>query len=176
MILKLKRTPGIYLVGFMASGKTTIGRLLADELGWAFADVDQDIEAEQGSSIAEIFDTAGEDEFRKIEQAAIRKRVGEVERGKPMVVALGGGAFAQPANHSLLENNGVTIWLDCPFSKVCDRVKGTTHRPLARDAEKFKQLYDDRRAAYQTADHCIQIDSDEAAAIVAAILKLPIFS
>ena len=62
MILKLKRTPGIYLVGFMASGKTTIGRLLADELGWAFADIDEDIEAQQGRSIAEIFWTRdGED-------------------------------------------------------------------------------------------------------------------
>jgi len=90
MILKLKRTPGIYLVGFMASGKTTIGRLLADELGWAFADLDEDIEAQQGRSIAEIFDSDGEEEFRTIERAAIRKRVVEVERGKPMVLALGG--------------------------------------------------------------------------------------
>src|SRR5690242_496565 len=106
MILKLKRTPGIYLVGFMASGKTTVGRLLADELGWSFADVDEDIEAARGRSIAEIFDHDGEDQFRKIEQAAIGQRVCEVERGKPMVVALGGGAFAQEANHALLEENG----------------------------------------------------------------------
>jgi shikimate kinase len=176
MILKLKRTPGIYLVGFMASGKTTVGRLLADELGWSFADMDEDIEAQQGRSIAEIFDSAGEEEFRKIEQAAIRKRVTEVCQGKPMVVALGGGSFAQDGNHALLEDNGVTIWLDCPFSKVCARVENTTHRPLARDAAKFKQLYDDRRTLYSKADHCIQIDSDDPAAIVAAILKLPVFS
>jgi len=176
MILKLKRTPGIYLVGFMASGKTTIGRLLAHELGWTFADLDEDIEAQQGRSIAEIFDTDGEEAFRKIEQAAIRRRIGEVGRGKPMVVALGGGAFAQDGSHALFEENGVTIWLDCPFSKVCDRVETTTHRPLARDAAKFKQLYEDRRAAYRKADHSIQIDSDDPVAIVTAILKLPIFS
>jgi shikimate kinase len=175
MILKLKRTPGIYLVGFMACGKTTIGRLLAHELGWAFADLDEDIEAQQGRSIAEIFDSEGEHEFRKIEQAAIRKRVVEVERGKPMVVALGGGAFAQEGNHALLEENGVTVWLDCPFSKVCARVETTTHRPLARDAAKFKKLYEDRRAVYRKADHSIQIDSDDPAAVVAAILKLPVF-
>jgi shikimate kinase len=176
MILKLKRTPGIYLVGFMASGKTTIGRLLAHELGWAFADLDEDIEAEHGRSIADIFDTDGEAEFRKIEQGAIQKRVGQVVRGKPMVVALGGGAFAQEMNHSLLEENGVIIWLDCPFSKVCARVDGTSHRPLARDAAKFKQLYEDRREAYRKADHRIEIDTDDPAAIVAAIMKLPIFS
>src|SRR5580704_1755028 len=97
MILKLKRTPGIYLVGFMASGKTTIGRLLADELGWSFADLDQDIEAAHGSSIARIFATRGETEFRAVEKEAVRLRVGEVMRGKPMVVALGGGALRPAA-------------------------------------------------------------------------------
>ena len=73
MILKLKRTPGIYLTGFMASGKTTIGRLLADELDWQFVDLDKEIEAQQGISIAEIFDTRGEQEFRRIETEAIRQ-------------------------------------------------------------------------------------------------------
>jgi shikimate kinase len=119
MILKLKRTPGIYLVGFMAAGKTTIGQLLAHELGWSFADVDEDIVAAQGSSIAEIFDARGEREFRTIEQEAVRKRVSEIVRGRPMVVALGGGAFAQDATRALLEENGVSIWLDCPFPTVC---------------------------------------------------------
>ncbi len=176
MILKLKRTPGIYLVGFMASGKTTIGRLLAHELGWSFADADEDIEAQQGSSIEEIFDTRGETAFRKIEQEVIRQRVGEVARGTPMVLALGGGAFAQGANHALLQENGVTIWLDCPYPKVCSRVEGTTHRPLARDPAQFKQLYEDRRAAYRKADHRIEIISDDPAEAVKAILKLPIFA
>src|ERR1700680_778109 len=98
MILKLKRTPGIYLVGFMASGKTTIGRLLADELGWSFADLDQDIETEQKVSVGEIFEQRGEDEFRRLEKEAVRRRVGDVERGKPTVVALGGGAFNDEGN------------------------------------------------------------------------------
>lgn len=175
MILKLKRTPGIYLVGFMASGKTTIGRLLAEELGWSFADIDEDIEASQGESIASIFDTRGEAVFRDIEREALRKRVREVERGRPLVLALGGGAFAQESNHQMLEENGVTIWLDCPFPTVCARVEGAHHRPLARDPEKFRQLYDQRRDAYAKAEYRVQIDSDDPAAIVAAILKLPIF-
>ena len=67
-------------------------------------------------------------------------------------------------NHALLEENGVIIWLDCPFSKVCARVDGTSHRPLARDAAKFKQLYEDRRDAYRKADHRIEIDTDDPAA------------
>src|SRR5260370_35743993 len=116
MILKLKRTPGIYLVGFMASGKTTIGRRLADELGWSFVDIDEDIEFAQETTIAEIFDTRGEEEFRRIETAAIQKRIRLIERGRPMVVALGGGAFAQHQNYELLQNNGISVWLHFPFS------------------------------------------------------------
>jgi shikimate kinase len=175
MILKLKRTPGIYLVGFMASGKTTIGRLLAEELGWSFADMDHDIEGAQGASIAQIFDTHGEAEFRAVEKEAVRRRVGEVERGKPMVVALGGGAFNDEASQALLSQNGVTIWLDCSFPRVCARVEGSSHRPLARDPEKFQQLYQQRQAAYSKAEYRIDIDTDDPAAIVDAILKLGIF-
>lgn len=175
MILKLKRTPGIYLVGFMASGKTTIGRRLADELGWSFVDLDEDIEAEQGTTIAEIFDSRGEEEFRRLETAAIEKRVHLIERGRPMVIALGGGTFTHPRNVDLLENNGITVWLDCPFPMVAERVAQASHRPLARDPARFRQLYDSRRAAYERADFRIEIKGDDPAAAVESILNLPIF-
>jgi len=175
MLLKLKRTPGLYLVGFMGSGKSAVGRLLADELGWSFADIDEDIEQAQGLPIAEIFDTRGEEEFRRIEQETLRKRVRDVECGKPMVVALGGGAFIDPANRKLLEERGVTIWLDCPFPRICARMEGQTHRPLARDPEKFQQLYNDRKDTYSKAEHRIEADTDDPAAIVTQILQLSIF-
>jgi shikimate kinase len=175
MLLKLKRTPGLYLVGFMGSGKSAVGRLLAHELGWSFADTDEDIENAQGVSIAEIFDTRGEQEFRGIEQEALRKRVREVECGKPMVLALGGGAFVDPSNRKLLEERGVTVWLDCPFPRIHARIKDQAHRPLARDPETFQQLFDVRRDVYSQAEHRIEADTDDPAAIVAEILKLPIF-
>ncbi len=175
MLLKLKRTPGLYLVGFMGSGKSAVGRLLADELGWSFADIDEDIEQAEGVSIAEIFDTRGEEEFRRIEQEALRRRLRDVECGKPLVLALGGGAFIDPANRKMLEDRGVTLWLDCPFPRICARVEGQTHRPLARDPEKFQRLFDDRRDLYSKAEHRIEADTDDPAAIVAEILKLPIF-
>ena len=175
MILKLKRTPGIYLVGFMASGKTTIGRRLADEIGWRFVDLDGEIEAEQGVSISSIFDTHGEAAFRKIESAAIRKHVLDVEKGHPTVMALGGGAFVQPDNIDLLQEHGITLWLDCPLAIVNARVSNASHRPLARDPEKFQQLYLDRRASYAKSDFRIEVSGDDPNVAVAAILKLPIF-
>lgn len=175
MLLKLKRTPGLYLIGFMGSGKSVVGRLLAEELGWSFADIDEDIEKAQGVSIAEIFDTRGEQEFRGMEQEALRKRVREVECGRPMVLALGGGAFVDSANRKLLEERGVTVWLDCPFQRITARLDGQTHRPLARDPAKFQQLFDDRRDLYSQAEYRIEADTDDPAAIVAQILKLPIF-
>ena len=175
MNVKLKLTPGIYLTGFMASGKTTIGRLLADELGWNFVDIDEEIEAAEGVSIAQIFDTRGEPEFRRIESAVIRRHIHDVEKGRPTVVALGGGAFAQPENAELFEENGITIWLDCPFPVVKSRVEQASHRPLARDLEKLEQLYQDRRPSYQKADFRIEISGDDPALAVAAVLKLPIF-
>ena len=175
MILKLKRTPGIYLTGFMASGKTTIGRRLADELGWTFVDIDEEIEAQEGISIAEIFDMRGEQEFRKVESAVICRHIADVEKGRPTVIALGGGAFARPENAELLEENGITVWLDCPFPLVKARVDRASHRPLARDAEKFERLYQERRASYAKAEFRIEISGDDPASAVAMILQLPIF-
>jgi shikimate kinase len=175
MILKLKRTPGIYLVGFMGSGKTTVGRGLAWELGWTFADIDEEIETAQGISIAEIFDTYGEAEFRRIETETIRKHVKSVERGRPSVIALGGGAFAQDVNVSLLENNGISIWLDCPLDIVRARVKEAANRPLARDPEQLDLLYVERKPAYARSDYRIEVTGDDPTAVVTSILKLPIF-
>jgi shikimate kinase len=176
MILKLKRTPGIYLAGFMAAGKSTIGRLLAERLGWQFADLDQEIEAQQGMSIAEIFDQRGEQEFRRIETEAIRAHVRSIERGRATVAALGGGAFVQPANFELVENHGITIWLDCPFETVRRRVAEASHRPLARDMQRLEELYQERQAAYARADYRIAIESDDPSVAVEAVLKLPLFS
>ena len=175
MILKLKRTPGIFLVGFMGSGKSTVGRALADELGWAFADLDEDIEKREGMSINQIFDTRGEAEFRKAETAALQERIRSVERGKPCVVALGGGAFLSAENFDVISNNGVSVWLDCPFSTVERRLAGYKDRPLARDPEKLRELFAVRRAGYERADYCVEVENDDAATTTAKILALPLF-
>ena len=174
MILKLKRTPGVYVVGFMASGKTTVGRMLADHIGWSFADLDEDIETREGQRIPQIFDTRGETEFRRIEHEAMRKRVRAIECGRPMVLALGGGAFVQPENFALLENNGVTVWLDCPLRLIETRVKGGS-RPLARDADQMRDLYETRRESYARADFRVDACSEDPRDNLAAVLALPVF-
>jgi shikimate kinase len=173
MILKLKRTPGIFLVGFMASGKTTIGGMLAERLGWRFVDLDKDIEERQGVSVAEIFETWGETEFRRMETDALRACVRTIGHGRPTVLALGGGTFVEPANFSLIEHNGISIWLDCPFETVRRRVPEGAHRPLARDAHRFEELYRARLADYARADYRVAIECDDPAAAVEAIFKLP---
>ena len=92
-----------------------------------------------------------------------------------MVVALGGGAFAQHRNFELLEHNGISVWLDCPFSMVSERVGRNSDRPLARDPEKFRELYESRRGAYEKADFRIEIRGDDPVPVVHSILNLPIF-
>src|SRR5688572_23549750 len=100
---KLVRAPGIYLVGFMGSGKTTIGQLLAEDLGWGFADLDEDIEADQKTPIAQMFGRSGEDKFRRVQPQALRQRVRTIQHGRPSVLPMGGGTFAQQGNFDLVE-------------------------------------------------------------------------
>jgi shikimate kinase len=176
MNAKLKRTPGIYLVGFMGSGKSTIGRRLAHRLGWDFFDTDDEIEAAEKTFIAEIFEQRGEAEFRRMETAIVRQHVAWIENGRPAVVALGGGVFTQSENRGLLENNGLTVWLDCPFDMVARRVAQASHRPLARDPEKFAALYEQRRAAYELADMHIPISGDDPDDAVERILHHPLLA
>jgi shikimate kinase len=172
LILKLKRAPGIYLVGFMGSGKSTVGPLLANEIGWRYVDLDERIEAEQGRTIADLFEADGEPAFRDIESNALRQLIREVYRGRATVSSLGGGAFAWPGNREKLEDCGVTIWLDAPFDLVQARTATQTHRPLAKDPDRFRQLYQQRREAYARADYRIEILGDEAKDAVNEILGL----
>ena len=172
MILKLKRTPGIFLVGFMGCGKSTVGRELAEELGWRFVDLDADIEKQERCSIAEIFDQRGETAFRLIETAALRNMVRVIEGGRPHVVALGGGAFLQENNLELVTAKGVSIWLDCPFDMIERRIAGHEHRPLARDPKKFRELFHARRSGYARAEYHIEVCSEDSAETVRQILSL----
>lgn len=173
--MKLKRTPGLYLVGFMASGKSTIGRRLAEELGWSFADIDAEVERHHGKTISQIFLEHGENFFRDVETKTLRAHVTGIEAGDPCVVALGGGTFVQPRNWELIENNGVTVWLDCPIETVLRRLGDDTTRPLAADRSSLSKLFEDRRPLYARADYRVAVETDDIGEVVQQILHLPIF-
>ncbi len=175
MILKLKQTPAIYLLGFMGCGKSTAGDKLAEKLGWRFYELDAQIEKAAGMTISEVFERQGEPAFREMETAALRKLAQSVKTGRPQVVALGGGAFTIQENYELVSSSGVTIWLDTPFEVLEPRVAQETHRPLARDPQRLKHLYDSRREDYARADYHIVTGGDPPDAVVARILALPLF-
>jgi shikimate kinase len=175
MILKLKRTPGIYLVGYMGSGKSTIGRRLAEELGWGFVDLDEEIEAAEGRPIRAIFDQQGEAAFRRLEHEALVAHVRQIQAGMPTVLALGGGAFSRRENRELIADNGISIWLRCPVETLWERVSRAAHRPLARDRASFEELYLARRPDYELAEYWIEARSDNPMVAVAAFLELPLF-
>lgn len=174
MHLKLKRTPGIYITGFMGSGKTTVGRMVADRLGWDFVDLDTDIEEHEHDTIAHIFETRGEAGFRRIETDAIKRWLRKIECGIPTVIALGGGAFVQPVNYEILGNNGISVWLDCSLEVAESRVADTDERPLARDKEAFRKLYNERRVLYGRADFRVD-GNQESADAAGAIVNLPLW-
>ena len=162
----------IYLLGFMGSGKSTVGPLLARGLGWPAIDLDKVIEAGQGVTIREIFEQAGEPFFRQVERAALS----EVARTEPAVIALGGGTFAQAENVDLVrESGGITIWLDCSLDELRRRCSGMIDRPLFRDAESFAKLLEARLPYYQQADYRLSSESQSPEEIVESILRLNLF-
>lgn len=175
MHIRLKRSPAIYLAGFMGSGKSTVGEILAGRLGWNFVDIDAEIEASECCTIRDIFEGRGEPAFRSAESAMIAAWVRRVERGTPAVLALGGGAFVKPANFSLIQNHGISIWLDCSFETITARLAGElTKRPLARDPERFRELFEQRREGYERADFRVEADSP-ASEVADRILELPLW-
>jgi shikimate kinase len=175
MHYKLKNSPAIFLVGFMGSGKSTAGRLLAARLGWEFIDLDAEIERVAGVKISEVFDTAGEVAFRVLEHRAVALQVSQARSGEPRVVALGGGAFAQANNREILAGAGVSIWLDCPAEELWQRVGEMGDRPLARDKAAFEALHQERRQHYEKADFRVPVQGASPEAVVEAILDLALF-
>src|SRR5574341_1520015 len=100
----------VFLLGFMGCGKTTVGKLLSQRLGWSFLDVDEEIERRQGRTIRQIFEQDGEPYFRQVESELLEETLARGSK-ESLVVALGGGTIAQPINAQRIRANGaVTIW------------------------------------------------------------------
>jgi shikimate kinase len=150
----------ICLVGFMGAGKTSVGRALAQRLGWRFIDLDDLIESREGRTVAEIFARVGESGFRNAESNTLKELLtASALSGASMVLALGGGAFIQPENEAVLQrDNIVTVFLSASAQELWQRcltkqtVGGDTRlRPLLKDEASFKQLCEERLLSYERA-------------------------
>ncbi len=141
-------TDKIYLVGFMAAGKTTVAAHIAATLGWRVEDIDMLIEARERRTVADIFARQGEPSFRAIE----REMLALVLPLRHAVVATGGGTFADPDSRAAIKVDGVSVWLDVPLEHLIARIPLDGRRPLAANREQFELLYASRQASYAQAD------------------------
>ena len=146
----------IYLVGFMAAGKTTVARALARRLSWEAVDIDEVIEQRERQTVADIFARHGESYFRALERQALLDQMPR----RHLVVATGGGTFVDGQNRAAMNDDGVSVWLDVPMDRLIDRVPADGRRPLAADRAGFEQLYYQRRAAYEQAH--VRLDAGRA--------------
>lgn len=140
----------------MGSGKTAVGRALADFLGWDFIDTDELVVEREGRAIERIFEESGEGRFREAEWQALRSLAGR-ERA---VVATGGGLFLGVRQRAFMKREGTTVWLDVPFHVVRARVGAGGGRPLwtpGEDEVAFRAFFERRRAAYALAD--VRVDA-----------------
>lgn len=143
----------IYLVGFMAAGKSTVGRALAERLGWRAEDIDALIEQRERMTVADIFARHGEPYFRRIEREMLRL----LQPIRHVVVATGGGTFVDPENRAFMNLDGVSVWLDLPLAELVARIPVDGRRPLAADRAALEQLYSTRLESYRHAH--VRIDS-----------------
>ncbi|HLF20420.1 MAG TPA: shikimate kinase, partial [Bacteroidota bacterium] len=119
----------VFLTGFMGSGKSTIGPILANTLGFHYVDVDKVIEKKSEKKIVEIFAAVGEKAFRSVERQALQ----EVSSLEAAVVSLGGGTIANEENFDLIHRSGVIVYLQVSAEEILHRVQRRTDRPLLKD-------------------------------------------
>jgi shikimate kinase len=146
----------IVLVGFMGTGKSTVGRFLAEKLGWEFIDTDHYIEKQEKMSIAELFNKHGEPYFREIETRSIL----EIMEKSNQVISTGGGAVLAEENRRSLKANGFVVALTASLETIIQRVGGDRNRPLLQGKanEIVPQLLKLRKHAYDFADFTISTD------------------
>lgn len=149
----------LFLVGFMATGKSTVGRAVAAQLGWEFDDTDAIVERAENRTIEAIFKESGEGRFREAEWLALRSLAGR----RRVVVATGGGLFLGVAQRAFIRDHGVSCWLDAPLDVVAARIADASARPLWThdDPLERRAFFERRRAAYALAD--LRVDASRGA-------------
>lgn len=178
MALSGKRNQRIYLTGFMGSGKSTIGPILANTLGYDFADVDKAIERQVGKTVKEIFQDYGEEYFRKLERALIE----DLRTKDHIVISLGGGTIADPVNFPVIRESGILVYLRTAPDQLFKRLQNKTDRPVLVDMagdrldedvlrQRIQELYTRREHFYQQADIVIPTDEHRVGITVDEIVK-----
>jgi shikimate kinase len=180
----MKETPDenkkslIFLTGFMGSGKSTIGPILANTLGYEYVDVDRLIEQKTDKEIVEIFRTEGEKAFRIIE----RNTLNELTKLNRSVISLGGGTIANEENCQIVSQHGILIYLKLSPEEILQRVQNKNDRPMLKDAsgnplqgkeleKRIKDLLLFREPFYSRADVIIQADNMRIGVTVDEIIK-----
>ena len=170
----LETSRNIVLIGFMATGKTTVGRELAARLRRKLVDTDEEIERRTGKAISQIFSQYGEGYFREIESAVVR----EVAAQQNLVITTGGGVVLRPENVKALKENGVLILLKAPPEVIYQRICVKNGRPLLeghRDVlKRIKELLAERKDAYNVAEFVVdtgRFSVEEAAKLILNYLK-----
>ena len=138
----------IYLVGFMAAGKSTVAKLLGARLGWRAEDIDELIEARERATVADIFARHGEAYFRACERDILRLLLPL----RHTVVATGGGTFMDPESQRAIKLDGVAVWLDVPLETVIARLPADGRRPLSADRTQMERLFSLRQVGYAAAN------------------------
>jgi len=166
----------IVLTGFMGSGKTTVGALLAAELGWKFLDLDHEIERREGRTVPQIFAESGEQVFRRAEASALAGLLGQ----RRVVIALGGGAPEELGNRLLLEQTPRTavIYLSAAFEVLVERCRvqaltpEATARPVLADRDVAAARFTRRKPHYERiAAHIVETEGDTAEESVQVVLR-----
>ena len=161
--------PLVALIGFMGCGKSTVGRIVAEKLGYDFIDTDSLVAERAGAPISRIFAEQGEPAFREMETLVLQSLAG---RGRA-VVAAGGGAPAQPRNRQFFAESAVTFHLRVSFHNVRARTRGDLGRPLlSQDDDVVRRLYDTRRSIYDGLGHPVETDGRTPLEVAEVIIRL----
>jgi len=156
----------VFLVGFMCSGKTTVGKLLAQRLGWDFLDVDEEIEGRERLTIPEIFDKKGENYFRELELKTLR----ELAERDRVVISTGGGLGANEKAMEFMKDKGLVVWLKVSYEEFLKRCGKDPNRPLLKKGEEFlRKLMEERSKIYSKAH--LHVENKEPESAVKIILK-----
>jgi len=159
----------IILIGFMGTGKTTVGRRLADRTGWSFVDVDEYIVETEQRPISDMFARDGEERFRAIETAALQTLLA----GEGKIVSTGGGAVLREENRRLMKQRGLVVALKASKQTIMARLRHDRSRPLLAGnlEERVNKLLAERATAYDFADLILQTDGHPPDELATAIIQ-----